>query len=206
MKLSTLANLTTLYNEPHRHYHNLNHVMTCLGELERYRKDTGGGKGMVEEIIWWHDAIYNPFSSENEENSARLFLDSLDPKERHWELNDAIAHIIRLTAKHTEDQDLSVLGENLSFSAGLALDIDLTSLAAPIMTFHKNSDDIRKEFHFVSGKVFAENRIKFLQVMLARKRLYYTDYFFNKYETIARDNMEEGIIRTESLLSDPFYL
>lgn len=201
-----MANLVTLYNQPHRHYHNLNHIMTCLGELEKYKHDTKKDVSIVEEVIWWHDAIYNPFSSKNEENSAKLFLDSLDPKQRHWNLNQYVADIIRLTAKHTEDQDLSSLEEYLSDSAALALDIDLSSLAAPIAVFHKNSDDIRKEFHFVSGKVFAENRIKFLRAMLARKRLYYTDYFFNKYEIIARDNMEEGIMRTEMLLKDPFYL
>ncbi len=63
MKIQTLAALSTLYNESHRHYHNLNHIHTCLAEYEAYCKATKVKQSnVITTAVWWHDAIYNPYS------------------------------------------------------------------------------------------------------------------------------------------------
>lgn len=202
MNLQTLANLTTLYNEPHRHYHNLNHIMLCLGELEKYQSDTKN-YDYTEEIItaiWWHDAVYNPYSGENEFNSEKLFQSSFDERNNIMYRSGKPVHVISTaierTAHHTQDQDLIFLNFTYAstlYVTKLLLDIDLAGLGSEPVIFDKNSEDIRKEFHFISEKEFLTNRIKFFESMLARKRLYYIDYFYEKYESHARKNMERGI-------------
>jgi predicted metal-dependent HD superfamily phosphohydrolase len=201
MKLQTLAALSTLYGESHRHYHNLNHIHTCLAEYDTYCKEMNvTPSSTVTTAIWWHDSIYNPYSKNNEWESATLFYDSLEPTERHWAMNDVIREIILMTAKHTEDQTFAKLPDH-EYEAKLMLDLDLSSLAAPENVFHKNSDDIRKEFHFIDDTTFLQGRRAFLLAMLRRKRIFYTDYFFEKYEEKARANLQHGRDRAKMILN-----
>jgi predicted metal-dependent HD superfamily phosphohydrolase len=195
MNLQTIANLTTLYTEPHRHYHTLNHIHECLAEYERYREATGDNQhhAVVETSIWWHDAVYNPYSKQNEKKSAELFSHSLDQKEARWGHNDIIKEIILLTAEHTTDQTFWGWDEGYANAAKLVLDLDLHSLAAVGDKFHKNGDDIRKEFWFVDDAAFYKGRVGFLETLMKRSRLYYTEYFYNKYEATARYNITTSI-------------
>lgn len=196
MNLQTIANLTTLYNEPHRYYHNLNHVMECLGEFENYLKDNKNSRTFqyaVVESIWWHDAIYNPYSLLNEINSAKLYASE--------STSSLVEDIIKMTAKHTEDQTFEGKSGWMLTTAHVVLDLDLHSLGKD-EKFWINGQNIRKEFHFIPDLVFYGNRIKFFQAMLARKRLFYTDYFFNKYEEKARHNMEDGISECFEIVKD----
>ena len=57
------------YAEPHRHYHNLNHI----GFLLRKFDETGEKSEEIEMAIWYHDAIYDPKAGDNEAQSAGFF-------------------------------------------------------------------------------------------------------------------------------------
>jgi len=63
--------LLELYSEPHRHYHNAQHITDCLKEFDSVR-DAAQEPLAVELAIWFHDAIYNPRAGDNEERSAEL--------------------------------------------------------------------------------------------------------------------------------------
>ena len=64
--------LVRAYSEPHRHYHNLAHVHDCLNYLATLRDLSARERQTLEHAIWWHDAIYEPSRSDNEERSADL--------------------------------------------------------------------------------------------------------------------------------------
>ena len=75
MDIQTIAALTTLYNEPQRHYHNLSHIQYCLAQYEEYCIDTKTKENqIVINAIWWHDAVYNPYSKNNEKNRIIIKL------------------------------------------------------------------------------------------------------------------------------------
>jgi len=62
-----LVELTRRYTEPHRHYHNIEHIAYAL--------DLGRELPLSDEQIlglWFHDAVFDVHSSTNEEDSARL--------------------------------------------------------------------------------------------------------------------------------------
>lgn len=193
MKVKEIALLSTLYAQSHRHYHDINHVNYCLGKLEEFKDNTSSSEcpqltyDIVERAIWWHDAVYNPFSSKNEENSSLLFSDYFNNVEETtlYEFNEVNAAILA-TEHHIKDQS------NISYETQILLDIDLVGLASSWSRFMKNSKAIRKEFSHIDTDTFVKNHRAFFNTLLNRKRIYYTDYFHEKYEKIARDNINDG--------------
>src|SRR5205823_7634 len=64
-------NLLARWQEPQRRYHTLAHLTAVLDHvdvLEKYAADPD----VVRLAAWFHDAVYFPDRSENEERSARL--------------------------------------------------------------------------------------------------------------------------------------
>ena len=70
--------LLTHYSEPHRAYHDANHIDECLAEFDS-AKSEALNPNSVEFAIWFHDVIYNPRATDNEEQSAARAHHSLQP-------------------------------------------------------------------------------------------------------------------------------
>lgn len=197
LNLQTIANLSTLYTQPHRHYHNLEHINKCLAELENI-KNIGLSSNSyffegLTEAIWFHDAIYNPFSKFNEEESAALYRNYV--KSLYNSITDQellVSRAILSTKSHHLFRNINISCESELF-IGILLDIDLSSLGKDYDEFCVNGENIRKEFYFVPEETFYKNRIKFFENMLARERIYYTPFFFEKYEISARHNIKMSL-------------
>ena len=191
--LQEQAMLTTLLSQPHRHYHNINHINFCLGELEKCDGVCHETQRIVTYAIWYHDAVYNPYSSENEYQSEELFYRyHRTPSIFSFEEFDAIGTAIRATAFHTKHQT------SLEFSSHLMLDIDLAGLGQSWEVFSTNSEQIRKEYAHVDDETFIYNRIKFLGALKARPSIYYTEFLKTKYEAIAQSNVDIELKRLET--------
>lgn len=67
--LRTYNELLSSYNQKHRHYHNVNHINAVLEHLVQ-AKHLANDFDALEIALWFHDAIYKPFSSTNELDSA----------------------------------------------------------------------------------------------------------------------------------------
>lgn len=67
MSTALLLELTNRHLEPHRHYHALPHVAAMLAAGRAFPLDD-----VQTMAVWFHDAIYDPRSSTNEEDSAVL--------------------------------------------------------------------------------------------------------------------------------------
>ena len=66
------------YREPHRFYHNLDHIVHCLGELDAARAELEEFDA-TEMAIWFHDVIYHYGAKDNETLSAHTFRDLAEP-------------------------------------------------------------------------------------------------------------------------------
>src|SRR5438128_2275218 len=72
-----LARLVAAYCEPHRHYHNLQHIMEMLDRMPWLQVRKKPDTILVELATWYHDIVYDPRSAENEARSADLASEAL---------------------------------------------------------------------------------------------------------------------------------
>lgn len=208
--LADMAALTALYNSPDRHYHNLRHINRCLSYIEDNNLIPWNHKNVIEVAIWFHDAVYNPYSKYNEHHSANLFTKSDTYKELavnglgEYQL---IYDMIFATRLHTEDQSFDLYDGDEKLAIEYMLDIDLVGLADDYDDYHNSAMFIRKEYYNTSIDNFIEGRKKFLQAMLDRKSIYYTDQFKTLYEDKARSNMscELSYITNATRLAPSYY-
>lgn len=195
LPLKEQAHLTTLLSQSHRYYHNIHHINFCLAQLELVPELNWHEEMIVTYAIWYHDAIYNPYSSRNEEMSAALFRTEhcnshIDLRLHLSSIEDAILE----TAHHTTD-----LIEPAHTTA-LMLDIDLAGLGQSWDTFSINGEDIRLEYSHLDDETFIRGRIKFLEALKARKSLYYTKFFHHTYELVAQTNVDSELKRLYTIL------
>ena len=172
-----LLELTDRYCEPGRFYHTLVHIAHMLHAGREFPiTDT------QKWAIWFHDAIYDPRSSTNEEDSAQLAESRLSEMGLPDRDVDAVASIVRDTATHVATSE----------AAAAVIDLDLSSLALPWPAFEANRMAIRKEYLFVSDEDFAQSTRELFLRFLDRPRLFVTSWG-QRLEPSARSNIERSL-------------
>jgi predicted metal-dependent HD superfamily phosphohydrolase len=141
------AELIARWSEPHRHYHNLTHLIAVLNAVDK--------EPLVALAAWGHDAIYDPTSSANEERSALLMAGLL---QRCGLPSAQVLRLIRLTAGHEVQED-DRLGRMLA-------DADLAILSAPWPQYQSYVDGVRKEYAHVPDELWRIGRTAVLNGLL----------------------------------------
>jgi predicted metal-dependent HD superfamily phosphohydrolase len=173
-------NLLARWQEPQRHYHTLTHLTAVLEHidvLEPYAADPD----VVRLAAWFHDAVYLPDRSENEERSARLAERALPEAGVPDAKTAEVARLVRLTVTHDpadDDRDGQVL-----------CDADLAILAAPPAEYAAYAAAVREEYHFVPNADFRAGRAAILRQLLDLPRLFRTPYGQKEWEATARYNL-----------------
>jgi predicted metal-dependent HD superfamily phosphohydrolase len=184
--------LVAAYSEPRRAYHNANHIADCLQQFDAVR-DQFVHPDDAEAALWFHDAVYDPKASDNEERSASLFRQALLGERRDVEFReraDRITDLI-LATKHQ--------AVPLGRDAQLIADIDLSILGRARVQFNVYDHAIRLEYDWVPENEYRAGRSRVLGGFLARERLYQTDYFRTRYEAPARENLRRAIERLQQV-------
>ena len=176
------SRLSELYGEPQRHYHTLNHIRHCLREFDRAAA-LMADPNMVEMALWFHDAIYQPGARDNERRSADLFRQWTDRR-----LNPAFQQrvddlIMATTHREPPWQD----------DAGFVVDIDLSSFGLPWEACERDGRLIRAEFTGVADDQYYSGHLRFLQALQNRPTFFNTEFFQQRYESVARENLAQII-------------
>ena len=175
--------IAKLYSEPHRHYHNSRHILDCLSEFDSARH-LAADPLAVEMAIWFHDAVYDPRASDNEERSADLARKFVSETGEGDE--SAIVQLVLATKNHDG---------SLHPDATLIVDVDLSIFGQPGERFWRYEEQIRREYEWVPENVFREKRAEILEKFLSRPRIFGTEFFFSKYEAQTRTNLQASIQR-----------
>jgi predicted metal-dependent HD superfamily phosphohydrolase len=174
-----LEELVGRYSEPHRAYHNLEHIRDCLTQLELGRELLEHA-AEVEVAVWFHDAICDPRLSNNEEQSARWAERVLLSAGTSGKAIIRVANLIRLTTH----EKVGLTGDG-----AVLCDADLAILGAKPERFDRYETQIRQEYTWVAEKLYREKRGELLARLLARPTIYHTEPFIERYEAPARANL-----------------
>lgn len=186
-----VARLIPRYAEPHRRYHTWHHVAHVFDASERISEDRSLALALA---IFYHDAIYDPRRTDNEEASARLLVaegertGGIPPST----LGEAAA-LVRLTQHgaidvwdridHPDNDRLYVL-----------LDADLSILGAPEDAFDAYERAIAEEYADVCTPAeYAAGRKVFLEKLLRREWIFYSERGRRLWEGPARTNIARSI-------------
>jgi predicted metal-dependent HD superfamily phosphohydrolase len=181
----TREDLITAYAAPNRHYHNLAHIEDCLDQLSRVDGLAASERAILEEAIWWHDVVYDPTRSDNEELSARLAEQHLGA-----EMREEVGRLIRLTKTHQVEAS-DKLG-------AILISIDLSILGAEPARYDAYAAAIRKEFAHVPDAAYRAGRSDVLRRFAARPVIFPDPVFAKTYDQKARDNLAREVAALQS--------
>lgn len=179
-----------------RAYHDAQHLQACLdhwGAVPSGAVD-GLGAGNAEAMddpqavalaLWFHDAVYWPWSGRNEERSARWARRFLQGQGLPAATVDTVErHILATRHGHAcapEGDDRWVL------------DIDLAILGQPPTVYAAFERNVRREYRFVRWSRYRAGRCAILRAFLERSALYETEWFRSRYEAQARVNLAHAL-------------
>lgn len=183
-----LSRLVAAWSEPQRHYHVLRHLQECLLLLERWGKDASA-RHEIGMALWFHDAVYDPMRTDNEDRSARWATEALQDLGVADATVRRIARLIRATkhaAPTAHPRAARVKG------ADLLLDIDLAILGADRARFEEYERQVRLEYAHLAERAFATARADFVETLLG-KPIYRTQVAMLELEQRARENLVRSL-------------
>ncbi|MEU5305578.1 hypothetical protein ACH4YO_34595 [Streptomyces noursei] len=182
------ANLLRRWAEPQRHYHTTDHltaVLDRIDELAAHAEDLPA----VQLAAWFHDAVYRPDRSENEERSAALAERALPELGIAAPRAAEVARLVRLTVTHDPAPD--------DRNGAVLCDADLAVLAGSPDTYADYAAAVRAEYAFVPDPDFRAGRAAVLRQLLALPRLFMTAQAHDRWETAARHNLSTELTLLE---------
>jgi predicted metal-dependent HD superfamily phosphohydrolase len=167
--------LVKAYGEPQRAYHSLQHLGECLCVLDEAKAHIQQ-PDLIEMALWFHDAVYDPKSGENEALSAAMALEALG----HSDAAHEVARLIMLTKSHQpgEGQDDAWI-----------IDIDLAIFAQSPERVMEYERQIREEYAWVPDEIYREKRAEILAGFLKREPIYQTTWARERFEARAKEGL-----------------
>lgn len=181
-----LADLARRYAEESRVYHTLEHAGRVVQHVTRLASHAANLE-TVQLAAWFHDAIYDPRATDNEERSAVYATGVLQQWEQPQSRIGDVRRLILLTKDHrpaSNDGDGQVL-----------VDADLAILGAPPTAYARYAAAIRREYSWVSDSDYASGRVTILERFLERPFIYFTPPMRREREQRARANLNAEIER-----------
>ncbi|WP_185144742.1 hypothetical protein [Chryseobacterium sp. SC28] len=171
------------YSQKSRKYHNLSHLENMILELENVKKEISDYNVMLFSVFY-HDIIYKATAKDNEEKSAEIAKTRLEKLNISDDRISKIYNQILATKSHkrSDDSDTNFL-----------LDADLAILGKDWKVYENYIHQIRKEYAIYPDFLYNSGRKKALTHFLEFDEIFKTNYFKEKYEKIARENIQKEI-------------
>lgn len=164
------------YSADGRFYHTTRHLVELLKFLHQYP--------VTQPAAYWaafyHDYIYIAGNKDNEILSAKIANAQLQDLGVQRQIIDQTCQLIEATTKHQ--------ATGIEWMDAF-LDADMAILGTNEQTYKIYVANVRKEYKKIPPFLFNSGRRKFLQHCLENKRLFLTDWFFERFEIQARKNL-----------------
>jgi predicted metal-dependent HD superfamily phosphohydrolase len=177
--------------EPHRRYHNLEHVL----EMWRWHCEYSRGRcsdALVASFCLYHDAIYDPCVQGNERRSAELWL--MDSGEES-QMAGTGTRLVTLERVQVYD---AIMGSADHFKVqrepcvDWCLNLDLMRLGTPNHEFVQHGLDIRAEYQHLSERQWVKASSEFRARVMAQSAIFrFTE--LAAFEAQARYNLSKAL-------------
>ena len=171
--------LVDSYNKPQRYYHTLDHIEHCLSLFDKISSKLQSPQAL-ELAIWFHDVVYQPGATNNEQLSADQFMQTTKNRFDDSLRNTVYQHIMATLHLHSEMNHADTK---------YMVDIDLSSFGLPWPEFIHDSENLRREMAHLSNADYCRKQSAFQQALMDRPRFFRSDYFYQNYESQARQNL-----------------
>ncbi|MDN3724440.1 hypothetical protein QRD02_08595 [Aequorivita sp. SDUM287046] len=171
--------LNQCYSEDSRHYHTMSHLENMYLQLEKVKSNITDWDAVLF-ALFYHDIVYNPSQSDNEEKSAVLARERLLELSLPQEQLEKCIEMILATKGHLPSSDSDT---------NYFTDADLSILGQPWGLYSVYMKQLRKEYAIYSDTVFNAGRKKVLAHFLGMDRIYKTDQFHDRFEKQAKENV-----------------
>lgn len=153
-----IVQLPYRWNEKHRYYHNTNHLIRILQDIERdfhFKELNIYEKHALVLAAFFHDAVYNTKRDDSEDQSIKLFIASF--KGNDIKMIDKVCDLIEVT-KHRKRPTKKL--ERIFWDA------DNSGFKKGYDTIFRNEKLIQKEWTHVPKEKFRKGKIEFLETNL----------------------------------------
>jgi predicted metal-dependent HD superfamily phosphohydrolase len=181
-----IVDLRRRYAEPQRVYHTWRHVKELLAHYVEIRSELRAADAVLLAILF-HDAVYDPTRSDNEDLSAELLQST---REAASESVVLAARLIKATKDHKIAADLPAKDVE---DAALFLDMDIAILGAPRGRFIEYEKQIRAEYAHVPDEAFRAGRLKILRRFIDRRPLFLSEWGRCNFAERAYENMKDAM-------------
>ena len=171
--------LEQAYTSENRHYHNLDHLTYMLELAAKYKQEGVNGE-LLQFAIFYHDIVYVPTHSDNEEQSAELAVKRLNDLKMPAPAIALVQEMIIATKSHKDSTNTTT---------NFLLDLDLAILGAGWQKYNVYRQAVRKEYSMYPDAVYQHGRKNVLQRFLAQPIIFKTPLFREKLELQARENL-----------------
>ncbi|MFJ4189540.1 hypothetical protein [Kitasatospora sp. NPDC089509] len=168
------------WSEPQRRYHTPAHLRAVLGHVDALAGHAADPDA-VRLAAWFHDAVYRPDRTENEQRSAALAVRALTAAGLPADRVAEVERLVLLTVTHDPapcDRDGEVL-----------CDADLAVLGGTPEAYAAYAAAVREEYGFVPEPDFRAGRAAVLRQLLALPALYRTPTARDRFTGPARTNL-----------------
>ena len=183
LKLDYWQEIEKSYSQKSRKYHNLHHLENMILELENVKDEISDFDALLFSVFY-HDIIYKATSKDNEEKSAEVAKKRLEkiniPNEKITKIYNQI--FATKSHKRSDDSDTNFL-----------LDADLSILGKDWKDYENYIHQIRKEYSIYPDFLYNPGRKKVITHFLEFEEIFKTNYFKEKYEKVARENIQREI-------------
>jgi predicted metal-dependent HD superfamily phosphohydrolase len=165
-------------------------VQEVMAHVDAAQREAGWARpAEVRLAVLYHDAIYEPGRSDNEERSAELAREHLQRWPQPGVDAGRVAELILLTARHGR-----IDAEGLDRDAAQFLDCDMAILGSDPQTFAAYDRGIAAEYRGrVPAWLYRINRKSFLKGLLGRERIFLSEWGHARFDAQARINLRRAV-------------
>lgn len=187
------------YSAPDRRCHGLNDLNDCLQQFETAKSLVKNPNAVILALIFRY-FDYDPKLADCSEDNINHFRRFSEESKLNIDtvLCDNVISLLKVGATNSTEEHKTE-GCYGCEDKHYFLDVDMAILGMGPADYEKYTNHVREEYAFLDEETYKELRIKVLENFLQIPNIYATKFYRDKYESVARNNIQREINSLKSI-------